>query len=84
MVEVTIYTTQFCPFCVRAKQLLTQKSIPFKEINLQDKPDELAQLKQRTGMRTVPQIFFGDELIGGFQELAALDASGELDKRLRS
>lgn len=82
MKKVTVYTTSFCPYCMRAKQLLTSKDIPFEEVNLSDKPDELNALKKRTGLRTVPQIFIGEELIGGYTELAALNSSNELDKKL--
>lgn len=82
MKKVTVYTTSYCPYCVRAKQLLTGKGIPFEEINLEDKPEELTALKKRTGWKTVPQIFFGEELIGGFTELAQLNSSGELQKKL--
>jgi glutaredoxin 3 len=77
--KVKIYTWTVCPYCVRAKDLLKRKGIPFEEINLDGRDDELAELRDKTGMRTVPQIFIGDRLIGGFTELAALDAKGELD-----
>jgi glutaredoxin 3 len=76
--DIVVYTKESCPFCVRAKQLLNAKGLPFKEINLEGKEKELADLKARTGWRTVPQIFINDKLIGGFTELAALDAKGEL------
>ena len=69
---------------VRAKKLLKSKGVDFKEINLEGKQDEMAQLIQKTGMRTVPQIFIDDELVGGFTELNALEKSGELDKKLKS
>jgi glutaredoxin 3 len=80
MANVTVYTTTFCPYCVRAKNLLKQKGILFTEIDLEQNPEELAALKHKTGMRTVPQIFIDDELIGGFSELQALDQAKELDK----
>ena len=82
MKPVTVYTTEYCPYCQNAKRLLSQKGVPFTEINLSDKPDELAQLKKRAGMRTVPQIFIGEELVGGFMELMALETSKQLDKKL--
>jgi len=63
---------------VRAKQLLSSKGIAFEEINLDGKEDELKALKDRTGWRTVPQIFIDDELVGGFTELAEKDSKGEL------
>ncbi len=78
MARVEIYTTSFCPFCVRAKNLLQSKNIEFVEHNLDGKDEELRALKERTGWRTVPQIFIDNELIGGFTELAAKDARGEL------
>ncbi len=82
MSQVTIYTWTVCPYCDRAKALLKSKGVDYKEINLDGKDDELNALRERTGMRTVPQIFIGDELVGGYTDLAALDASGELDKKL--
>jgi glutaredoxin 3 len=61
---------------------LAEKGVTFQEINLDGKEKELKALRERTGMRTVPQIFIGDKLIGGFQDLAALDVKGELDQIL--
>lgn len=81
-VSVKVYTWSNCPYCVRAKNLLSQKQIPFEEINLDGKDAELNELRARTGQRTVPQIFIGDKMIGGFSDLAQLDASGELDRML--
>ena len=82
--KVQIYSTTHCPFCDRAKSLLDHKKVEYQVIDLTSDPDELNKLKRRTGMRTVPQIFIGNELIGGFQELSALEESGELDKKLQS
>ena len=82
MPKVEVYTWSNCPFCVRAKDLLSRKGVPFTEIDLDGKDDELKALRERTGMRTVPQIFVGDAHVGGFSELAALDAKGELDRML--
>lgn len=84
MAKVTVYTTEFCPYCRSAKALLKGKNIPFEEVNLENKPDELQALKARTGWRTVPQIFIGDELVGGFTELQALDRAGTLEARVRA
>jgi glutaredoxin 3 len=72
--QVKVYTMEFCPYCVRAKQLLTQRGISFKEIRVED--DDEAQwdaLYEVSGMKTMPQIFCGDQLIGGYTELAELD-----------
>jgi glutaredoxin 3 len=86
MKKVTVYTTTTCPFCVRAKELLKRKQIPFTEVTV-GWDDEAAwkAMEQRSGgMKTVPQIFFDDECIGGFTDLAAIDAKGELSARLES
>lgn len=82
--QVVMYSTTPCPYCVSAKRLLNSKNIAFVEINLVDKPDEMMALKERTGWRTVPQIFINGELIGGYTDLAALNESGNLDKILIS
>ncbi len=78
MSKIVVYTKESCPYCVRAKQLLNAKGLKFEEINLEGKEQELADLKARTGWKTVPQIFIDDKLIGGFSELAALDSTGKL------
>ena len=75
--KVTIYTTGFCPYCTAAKRLLTQKNIAFEEVDVSEDKD-FDDLVRRTGMKTVPQIFFGDKLIGGYQELTELDQKGLL------
>ena len=82
MVKVQVYTWSNCPYCVRAKDLLKKKGVAFEEIDLDGKDSELMALRERTGLRTVPQIFIGDTMIGGFNELAALDSKGELNKML--
>lgn len=80
MPKIVVYSKDNCPFCTRAKNLLNAKGLDFEEINLEHSEAERSKLKERTGWRTFPQIFIDDELIGGFQELAALDARGELVK----
>lgn len=80
MATIEVYTTGYCPYCTRAKDLLKRKGLAFEEINLDGKFEELQALKNRTGHRTVPQIFIDGKMIGGFNELAALDAQGELEK----
>jgi glutaredoxin 3 len=82
MAKITLYTTDFCPYCVRAKQLLTRRELDFEEINLARDPDGRAKLVELTGMMTFPQILVGDEPIGGFDQLAAADRSGQLDELL--
>jgi glutaredoxin 3 len=78
MPKIEIYTWSDCPYCVRAKNLLKSKGMPFEEINLDGKDKELTELRARTGQRTIPQIFINEKFIGGFSELAALDSKGEL------
>ena len=73
-----MYTTPSCPFCVRAKRLLQARGIAYEEVDVAGDPELRADLVQRTGRRTVPQIFIDGEPIGGFEELAALDASTRL------
>ena len=79
---VRIYFTAYCPYCDRAKALLERKGLAYEGIDLTHDLDELNKLKERTGMRTVPQIFIGDELIGGFSELTEWDNSGKLAEKL--
>lgn len=83
MASVKIYTWTVCPYCVRAKNLLNSKGIVFEEINLDGRDQELEELRKRTGMRTIPQIFINDQLIGGYTELAQLEGEGQLDELLK-
>jgi glutaredoxin 3 len=76
--KITLYTTDKCSSCLRAKALLTQRQLPFEEVNLSRDPDGRAALVQRTGMMTFPQVLVGDEPLGGFEALAAADRSGRL------
>ncbi|WP_028307512.1 glutaredoxin domain-containing protein [Desulfitibacter alkalitolerans] len=82
MQSITIYSTMNCPYCVAAKNLCINKGLDYKEIDLTNDPDELARIKEQTGMLTVPQIFIGEEFIGGYTELRQLNDAGELDKKL--
>ncbi len=78
MKTVTLYTTEHCSLCMSAKTLLARRGIDYEEINLARDPDGRAQLQQRTGMFTFPQIVIGEEIIGGFRELLAADREGRL------
>ena len=80
--RVQIYTTAMCPYCVRAKRLLAARGIAFDEADVGSDPALRADVVRRSGRRTVPQIFIDGRAVGGFDELAALDAAGEL-ARLR-
>lgn len=79
MPDVTIYTTPICPYCARAKSLLTRKGAAFAEIDVMMDREARAQMEQRSGRKTVPQIFIGDQHIGGCDDLMELDYDGKLD-----
>lgn len=80
MATVTIYTTRFCPYCMAAKQLLSRHEIEFDEIGLDGRPEQRRELSESNGgWRTVPMIFIGDQLIGGFNELDTLARQGDLE-----
>ena len=84
MPPVTIYTTPSCPYCRRARILLTRKGVTFEEIDASDPSIREAMIERAAGSYTVPQIFIGSRHIGGCDELYALDAKGELDPLLQS
>jgi glutaredoxin 3 len=81
--KVEVYTTTYCPFCTRAKNLLKGKGVAFDEIDVTD-DDELQEkmIEMSGGRRTVPQIFINGKIVGGFDELKALDDQGKLDNLL--
>lgn len=81
---VEVYTTTYCPYCVRAKELLKAKGVDYKEINVEGDDDARAALVKRSdGRRTVPQIFINGQGIGGFDDMYALDRAGKLDPLLK-
>lgn len=82
MKPVTVYSTQVCPYCVRAKALLDRKHVPYTDIMVDQDPARLAEMMQKSGRRTVPQIFVGETHVGGCDELYALDRAGGLDPLL--
>ena len=83
MAEVTIYTSPYCGFCFRAKHLLDAKGVTYNEIDVTVDPGLRRVMTERAGGRhTVPQIFIGETHVGGFTDLDALDAAGQLDKLL--
>jgi glutaredoxin 3 len=85
MPEIDIYTQPWCPYCARAVNLLTRKGVTFREIEAPHGTPERAESIRRAGGRSsVPQIFIDGRHIGGSDELAALDAKGELDKLLQT
>ena len=82
--QVTMYATDWCPFCVRAEKLLVSKGANVKKINVEDQPDRRAEMVEMTGRRTVPQIFIGDRHVGGHDDLVALERVGDLDALLKN
>ncbi len=78
MQEVLVYTTRACAYCVHAKRLLAARGIPYREVDLTFDPATRSALMARTGLLTVPQIFIGEELVGGYDDLEDLDRSGDL------
>lgn len=84
MQVVTLYTTGHCPYCVNAKALLTRKGVAYEEIDVGSSPQRLAEMLQRSKRRSVPQIFIGEQHVGGFDDLAALERGGKLDALLQA
>lgn len=83
MPPITIYTKTFCPYCSRAKKLLSDKGATFEEHEISNDPERRAEMIQRAnGRTTVPQIFIGDTHVGGSDDLAALERQGKLDALL--
>ena len=80
---VTVYTSDWCPYCRRAKDLLTRKNLVFSEINVEDEPRFREEMIARSNRRTVPQIFIGDKHVGGCDDLMELERSGELDRLIQ-
>ncbi len=77
--QVLMYTTSWCPYCARARELLASKGVVLREIDIDVEPSQRAEMIRRSGRRTVPQIFIGEHHVGGCDELHALDAAGGLD-----
>jgi glutaredoxin 3 len=79
---VVMYTTGWCPYCERARQLLQRKGVSIQEFDLDSAPEKRAEMQQKSGQRTVPQIFIGDHHVGGSDDLYALEDAGKLDALL--
>ena len=83
MIPVMMYSTAYCPYCVQAMRLLTRKGVTdIETVRVDLVPERRLEMMQKTGRRTVPQIYIGDRHVGGFDELAALDRAGQLDALL--
>ena len=82
---VKMYSTGMCPFCLMAERLLLSRGVTaIEKIRVDLEPAKRAEMMERTGRRTVPQIYIGDTHVGGFEELAALDKAGKLEALLRT
>ena len=83
MAKVTMYSTAVCPYCIQAERLLTAKGVTaIDKIRVDLQPEQRIVMMEKTGRRTVPQIYIGDTHVGGFDELSALDRAGGLDSLL--
>lgn len=80
---VIMYSTRFCPYCIRARMLLDSKQVEYTDIRVDGEPALRREMTQRSGRRTVPQIWIGDQHVGGFDDLARLDQQGRLDELLK-
>ena len=81
--DVTLYTSDWCPYCHRARDLLAKKNVVITEINVEDEPRFREEMIARSNRRTVPQIFIGDTHVGGYDDLFELDRSGGLDRLIQ-
>ncbi|MES9904670.1 MAG: glutaredoxin 3 [Sedimenticola sp.] len=82
MPKVVIYSTAICPYCVHAKQLLTRKGVEYEELYIDSSRELMREMLERSQRRTVPQIFIDDYHVGGYEDLAELNAFGNLDPLL--
>lgn len=79
---LTIYSKDYCPYCVKAKNLLSSLGISFEEIDITKSPEIIVDLVKKSGMRTVPQIFVWDECLGGYDDIAKLHAEWKLLEKI--
>jgi len=80
--KVTMYTTGWCPYCSRARALLQRKGVEFEDIDVEAAPEKRAEMRTRSGRTSVPQIFIGDQHVGGCDDLHDLEKAGKLDALL--
>jgi len=79
---VVMYTTSWCPYCARARQLFGARGVAFREIDVEQVPGSREEMQQRSGRSTVPQIFIGGQHVGGYDDVHALEQRGELERLL--
>lgn len=82
--EIKVYSSRFCGFCVAAERLLTSKGVEYQLIKVDEDPAMFDYMIEASGRRTVPQIFIGEHHVGGFDDLSAINQSGELDQLLNA
>ncbi|REG82647.1 glutaredoxin 3 [Marinomonas pollencensis] len=82
MATVTLYSSDYCPFCTRAKQLLNMKQVAFNEIRVDGQPKVRQEMMEKSGRHTVPQIWIGEQHVGGCDDLFALEREQKLDALL--
>ncbi len=83
MKKVIIYSTKICPYCMRAKNFFMKKDIPFEDIMIDQDPDQMRIMMEKSKRQSVPQIFIGDYHVGGFDDLIEHDMEGKLEDLLR-
>jgi len=84
MTRVVVYSSDYCPYCSRAKSLLQNKGVAFEEIKVDGKPQLRAEMTQKAGRTSVPQIWIGNTHVGGCDDLYALERAGKLDAMLQA
>jgi glutaredoxin 3 len=80
--QVVMYSTRFCPYCMRARALLEGKGVSYADIGVDGRPELRAQMVERSGRHTVPQIWIGEQHVGGYDDIALLERQGRLDQLL--
>lgn len=83
MAQIVVYSSDWCPYCARAKALLAKKGVAFEEIRVDGQPQLRAEMTKKAGRTSVPQIWIGDYHVGGCDDLYALERAGKLDPLLR-
>ena len=81
--DVVMYSTRFCPYCMRARFLLDSKNVTYQDIGVDARPELRREMMEKSGRRTVPQIWIGERHIGGYDDLARIEQTGKLDELLK-
>lgn len=79
---ITIYTKDYCPYCIKAKNLLDSIGATYEEVDIRSTPELIMELAKKSGMRTLPQIFLGDECLGGYDQVYTMNTEGKLREKL--